>query len=348
MFCGERTDYVGDQSIFKSRANQWARGIIDVLETEYPAAMHHVNDSADDVLVIPNQLHPSFWGAYDWHSSVHMQCTAVRLLDYVSDEQVKTELSALLSSRLTSINLEIEREYLLANPAYERPYGWAWIIQLAAECQRSKRPEAETWVEAIGPLVRTVSRLFIEWLPTMSAPIRHGVHDNTAFSMFLALEAGRAVGLYELNDLISEYACKWFQGDVNYPVQWEFSGHDFLSPGLSEALLMQQVLGEHEFSKWVSGFYMQTADAIERYLEVPEINDLHDGKQSHLFGLALTKAWMLLELCESLPVSIDQEISSGAQRLITFAEGQLVGADFMSTHWLITYAVRAQLAMTNF
>ena len=51
---------MGDQSIFKSRANQWARGIIDVLETEYPAAMHHVNDSADDVLVIPNQLHPSF------------------------------------------------------------------------------------------------------------------------------------------------------------------------------------------------------------------------------------------------------------------------------------------------
>ena len=332
------------QAVRGFREDKWARGLINVLRTEYPSSMHHVSESADDVSIVPSQLHPSFWGAFDWHSSVHMQCTAVRLLGNLSDEQTKTELVTLLDDRLTTDKLEAERHYLLAKPAYERPYGWVWVMQLAAECARSKQPEAKHWLLALTPLVKTVEELLMEWLPTMSAPIRHGVHDNTAFSMYLALEAGHILGLHDMNAAIRKYSRLWFENDVNYPVQWEFSGHDFLSAGLTEALLMRKVLDCNDFRDWFRRFFPDQPAVIGQYLRAPVVNDIHDGKQSHLFGLALTRAWMLLELSESFSGSLQGQIHSGIQGLKRFAEDQLVEADFMSTHWLITYALRVQLA----
>ncbi|MFD5311964.1 DUF2891 family protein, partial [Streptomyces ardesiacus] len=46
---------------------------------EYPNFPAHLVTSADEQLE-PRLLHPAFYGAYDWHSSVHMHWLLVRLL----------------------------------------------------------------------------------------------------------------------------------------------------------------------------------------------------------------------------------------------------------------------------
>ena len=49
---------------------------------------------------------------------------------------------------------------------------------------------------------------------------------------------------------------------------------------------------------------------------------------------------MLVELAEHF----DDSALPRAQALAASAEPQLIEGDFMSTHWLITYALRYQLA----
>ena len=176
------------------------------------------------------------------------------------------------------------------------------------------------------------------WLASLNQPVRHGMHSNTAFNLFLILEAAEKLGLDSLANSVREAAVRLFGNDHNYPLEWELSGHDFLSNGLSEALLMSRVLPD--FDEWFDGFLPHRAEALDFLTKIPEVLDPTDGRLAHLYGLALSRAWMLVELAEHF----DTSALPRAQALAASAEPQLIDGDFMSTHWLITYALRYQLA----
>ena len=135
-----------------------------------------------------------------------------------------------------------------------------------------------------------------------------------------------------------EAALRLFGNDRNYPLEWELSGHDFLSNSLSEALLMSRVLPD--FDEWFDGFLPHRAEALDFLTQIPEVLDPTDGRLAHRYGLALSRAWMLSELAEYF----DASALPRAHALAASAEPQLIDGDFMSTHWLITYALRYQLA----
>ena len=308
-------------------ASAWASGIVGVLEREFPAAMHHTSASADDCHVRPRELHPSFYGCFDWHSSVHMQYSGV-LLDTTLGPESPAELAALLDERLSPNALAVEHEYLTQHPGYEMPYGRAWLLQLA-----SARPS-----EAMDELVELTAQHCQSWLVSLNQPVRHGMHSNTAFNLFLILEAAEKLQLSSLAASVREAAVRLFGNDRDYPLEWELSGHDFLSNGLSEALLMSRVLPD--FDEWFDGFLPHRAEALDFLTKIPEVLDPTDGRLAHLYGLALSRAWMLVELAEHF----DASALPRAQALAASAEPQLIDGDFMSTHWLITYALRYQLA----
>ena len=308
-------------------ASAWASGIVGVLEREFPAAMHHTSASADDCHARPRELHPSFYGCFDWHSSVHMQYSGV-LLDTTLGPESPAELAALLDERLSPNALAVEHEYLTQHPGYEMPYGRAWLLQLA-----SVRPS-----EAMDELVELTAQHCQSWLASLNQPVRHGMHSNTAFNLFLILEAAEKLGLESLADSVREAAVRLFGNDHSYPLEWELSGHDFLSNGLSEALLMSRVLPD--FDEWFDGFLPHRAETLDFLTKIPDVLDPTDGRLAHLYGLALSRAWMLVELAEHF----DASALPRAQALAASAEPQLIDGDFMSTHWLITYALRYQLA----
>lgn len=322
----------------------WADTVLQVLGTTYPYGAAHVTTGTDDVDADPVRLHPAFHGSFDWHSSAHMQWSAVRLLTLAPEalgaERV-ARLTALLDQRLTLEHGRVEAAYLRERPSYERPYGWAWAGMLAAAVADCPRPEARGWAAALAPVADTVADLLLAWLPRLAYPVRHGVHGNTAFAASLALEAYGALGRADVVDAVGQHARRWFGSDRDYPASWEPSGNDFLSPALCEADLMRRVLSPAEFTDWLARFLPTLGTEDDPLLRVPKVLDRTDGQLVHLFGLGLSRAWQLRLLSSSLPVQSRQRVAAASATQIAVVSQEIVAGDFMSTHWLVSFALLA-------
>ncbi|AWB83685.1 DUF2891 family protein [Corynebacterium liangguodongii] len=325
-------------------ADPWAATIVSALDRHYPWNSAHSASDPQDCDVTPHRLHPSFHGCLDWHSSVHMQYSAVVLLGEGVGDGLAGELAQRLDARLQPAHTQVEAEYVRARRSYERPYGWAWATQLAAACARSSHPGAPRWAEAMAPLSEVVFDNLLEWLPTLAYPVRTGVHDNTAFSLSLLLDSARELGREDVCEAIVDHAMRWFGADRDYPVVYEPSGNDFLSAALCEASLMRRVMDPGAFGAWLGRFLPRLGEADDPLLATPTVLDRTDGKSVHLFGLALSRAWHLRELAGWLDEPAARRAEAAARDNLAAVAEEIVSGDFMSTHWLVTFALRALLA----
>src|SRR5437773_6665078 len=125
----------------------------------------------------------------------------------------------------------------------------------------------------------------IQYLRTSPYPVRSGAHGNTAFACVLALDYAQCANDAAFIEIISDAATRWYFKDSNYPVAYEPSADDFLSPGLIEALLMKRILPSDEFSEWIGRFLPRDLGPLGR---PPKVTDHADAKQSHLDGLCLS------------------------------------------------------------
>jgi hypothetical protein len=190
-----------------SRATAWAGTVVSAVRQRYPWAAQHTVTGPGDVDVTPTRLHPAFHGSFDWHSCVHMHWSGLTLLDLPGapvESQAAEALTALLDERLTAAHIAVEAELLRRRPSFERPYGWAWGLQLAAAAHTSPRARARGWAEALTPMREVLVARFRAWLSGMPLPVRAGVHSNTAFALTLARDAACALGEDELLSLIDE------------------------------------------------------------------------------------------------------------------------------------------------
>jgi hypothetical protein len=318
-------------------AAAWANIACEVLETPYPYGAGHASYGPDDVDVTPDRLHPAFHGSYDWHSSAHMQWSLVRLLALAPD-QVGERPAEVLDQRLTPEAIGAEAAYLRERPSYERPYGWAWAAMLVAAGRQTD------WAAALTPLGDVIADLVLRWLPKQAYPVRHGVHLNSAFALALLFEAYDELGRADVVDAIKTRALEWFGNDTTYDTRFEPSGTDFLSPALSEAELMRRVLPNGEFASWLAKFLPGLGkDAHLHLLDVPITDNSGDGQLAHLSGLALSRAWQLRTIAPALP-DVADVLRAGADRQVNAVLPTVTGGDFMSTHWLVSFALLADQA----
>lgn len=309
--------------------------------TVYPWADQHVVTGPDDVDVTPARLHPAFHGSFDWHSCVHMLASGVTLLTLVPDAlapATRTDLEALLDARLLPGNTAVEAALFRRRPGFERPYGWAWALRLAAVTGGTR------WGGALAPVAEAVLGHLPGWLARLDAPIRTGTHDNTAFSLGLLRDAAGALGRPDVVAAVDALARAAYLGDAAYPVAWEPGGHDFLSAALSEATLMRRLLPAGEFGAWLDAFHPTLGTDADPLLGVPQVRDPSDGKAVHLLGLALSRAWRLRELAGSVDAARSARMRAAADAQVTAVAGHVSGGDFMATHWLVTYALAAELS----
>ena len=138
--------------------------------------------------------------------------------------------------------------------AFERPYGLAWLLQLAAELRESDAPEARAWSAALEPLENLAAERISQWLPKLTRPIRVGEHSQTAFAFGLMLDWARTAGDREFEELLTLKIRQLHLADDDCPLAWEPGGQDFLSPCLAEADLMRRVLPARQFAVWLTGF----------------------------------------------------------------------------------------------
>ncbi|HEY2026535.1 MAG TPA: DUF2891 family protein, partial [Gemmatimonadaceae bacterium] len=115
-------------------ASIFARVTLGHVEREYPNKLDHVLNSADDVSG-PRDLHPIFFGSFDWHSCVHGYWLLATLLRLQPSVPEAPAIRALFDDAFTAEKVAAEVVYL-ARPSsrgFERPYGWGWLLKLQAE-----------------------------------------------------------------------------------------------------------------------------------------------------------------------------------------------------------------------
>src|SRR4029453_6032473 len=156
---------------------------------------------------------------------------------------------SVLNAPLTDHKLAAEVEHFKRKEekAFERPYGWTWLLRLAVELHDWDDADAKRWSAPVKPLAELIAARYVEHFPKQTYPIRSGVHPNTAFGFAFAHDYARATGDARLKALVEERARAYFGDDADAPAKWEPSGADFFSPCLMEADLMRRVLSPAEF-----------------------------------------------------------------------------------------------------
>ena len=126
------------------QANRLAHLPVKCISQEYPNKLSQTLVGPDE-LQSPRQLHPSFYGCFDWHSSVHGHWVLVKLLNDFPELKNKAEVQARLLESLSKENMAKETEYFLKKHerSYERTYGWAWYLKLVDEIKGSKIEEVK-------------------------------------------------------------------------------------------------------------------------------------------------------------------------------------------------------------
>jgi len=320
----------------QDQAARFARLALDCVHKQYPNKIAHSLNSDADVKP-PRELTPAFYGCYDWHSSVHGHWLLVRLLRLFPGAPFASEARRALAESLTPAHIAEEVKYLNTEgrSSFERPYGLAWLLQLAAELKEFDDAEARQWSAALGPLEDAVTGRIAGWLPKLEHPIRTGEHNNTAFSMGLMLDYARIAGKGEFGRLVESRARDYYLRDVACPLTYEPSGEDFLSPCLAEADAVRRILPQSEFALWFTRFLPRVD------LEPTRVTDVTDGKLYHLAGLNLSRAWMIGGILSKLPADDARRapLSALAARLRQAGLESIRSEHYEGGHWLGSFAV---------
>jgi hypothetical protein len=325
-------------------SERYAATIIGAVQREYPNDLRHLMTGPDD-RPTPREIHPAFYGCFDWHSAVEMHWALVRLLRLTPDVPLSGDIRTVLNDHLTAEALATEAAYFGDHPGFKRPYGWGWTLMLAHELSTWDDPDAQRWSANLRPLADTVTDLFVTWLPRATYPIREGVHSNSAFGFARSLPFARARAAHGdgvLLDAIDHTARRWFGDDADYPAGWEPNGADFLSPALTEAELMSELLEPTTFTEWLDRFLPGLAAGRPGSLFEPAVvSDPTDGQIGHLHGLNLYRAYVWQRLARVLPDGDTRTplLREAARRHADASLPAVCGGDYLVEHWLACYAV---------
>ena len=310
---------------------------------EYPHKLDHVLAGDTDALG-PRALHPMFFGSFDWHSCVHGYWMLARCLRRFPDRAECADVRALFDATFTDAKVEAECAYLRRpeSRGFERPYGWAWLLMLAAELKRFDTEDGRRWSAALQPLADAFVQRFIAFLPLATYPVRAGVHSNTAFALALADEYADVSGDEDLRRLLRSCGRRWYGGDHDCQA-WEPSQDEFLSSALTEAEAMRRLLDAEAFAPWLSAFLPRIARREPATLFTPAtVSDRSDGKIAHLDGLNLSRAWCWRGIAKALPEG-DPVRAIALETADAHLQSALphVAGDYMGEHWLASFALLA-------
>jgi hypothetical protein len=308
---------------------------------EYPNKIAHVLNSPDDVKG-PRALTPAFYGCYDWHSSVHGHWMLARLAREFPKAPFAAKAMAALAANITPANIAGEVAYFNApgRESFERPYGLAWLLQLAAELREMPTADAAALAAALQPLEKAVVARLMQWLPKLAYPIREGEHPQTAFAFGLILDYARGTDA-ALHAMVVEKVRAFHLNDCECPLDYEPSGQDFLSPCIAEADLMRRVLAPTEFAAWLTTFLPRLSNADSpAWLPIAVVTDRADGKLAHLDGLNLSRAWMLEGIASGLPAgdARHRPLLAAAEAHAESGLASVTGEHYAGGHWLGSFA----------
>ena len=330
-----------------AQASRFARLTLAGIVREYPNKPGDVLLSVRD-LRPTKEVHPAFYGCYDWHSSVHGHWMLVRLLKLFPDLPEARLIRRRLAANLSRANLAAEGATFNRPEAksFERTYGWAWLLKLAQELGQgagSADEEMQAWSRNLKPLADTIVALYLDFLPRQTYPIRTGLHNNTAFGLAFAHDYAAFARKAKLKSLIAARAKSYYLADRDYPAAFEPGGSDFFSPALIEADLMRRVLQRDRFRSWFGKFLPDLKSGRLAGLLAPaRVTDRSDPQLIHLDGLNLSRAWCMRAIAASLsPRDRARTVLLRSARAHARAGlARIFSGHYGGEHWLASFAVQ--------
>lgn len=116
---------------------------------------------------------------------------------------------------------------------------------------------------------------------------------------------------------------------------------------------MAEVITEDELAQWLPGFFYELSPESPALTPV-EVRDPADGQQSHLYGLGLSVASSVMRLAPHLQniaeATDDSALFDRVEGMLTRVDQLMspgleaaVSDEFMSSHWIATFAWEALL-----
>src|SRR4051812_36097160 len=185
------------QRLLAGRASDLAAVALANIIREYPNVVRHVMSGPEDRLW-PRDIHPAFYGSFDWHSCVEMHWLLGRLLrsapQHVPQERTRAALGRHLSAEpgapgAAGVSGPGQRSHVSAEPLaaeaayvserdqriFERPYGWGWALWLVNGTATWDDVDARRWTAILEPLADVLTDSYLQWLPKATYPVRYGV-----------------------------------------------------------------------------------------------------------------------------------------------------------------------------
>lgn len=350
----EASDWVRHDLLDRAAATRLTRTAIESARREYPHQLDHVLAGAGSVRA-PRDLHPAFYGSYDWHSAVHNHWLLVYALRRWPDAPTAHEAVALLDEHLDEALLARELAYFedQETGAAEGPYGWAWLALLDAElvgvgvgvdaadiggAPRGQRWRA--WRAAVAPLARLLAERCLAGLENSAVPTHEGRHRNSAFALSMLLAAARMRGDDAQAERIGRCALRWFAGPGT-AVPEVCSAQDFFSPLWTVADLLARLLPATGFASWFGTHLGADRDAVRgRLADLDAV--VGSLPEPTAVGLRLSLAWCLEQVAATLDPEADPRVPvlrDAARRWVTFGLEHAVSGRFIGDHWLPTFAM---------
>jgi hypothetical protein len=335
---------LSSQSISEETTIKLARLPLHCINAEFPNKTSHTADSITDAVLLPSQLHPSFYGCFDWHSSVHGHWLLIKVLKQFPLIPIRDSVVEILSNSFQPQKIKDEAAYFTqykTSNTWERTYGWAWLLKLDNELISWDDPLGKQWHEVLQPLTQKIVELWKIFLPKQTYPNRTGVHPNTAFGLVFALDWSRAMKDTAFENAIIKSAKGFYLNNTATPAYLEPDGSDFLSPSLEIADLMRRILNKPQFVSWLNKFY--ESRSIKRLTQLPVVSDRTDYQIVHLDGLALSRAWCMRGIAKELPPAHPWKnlFEKTAADFLTRTLPNVASGNYGGDHWLATFALYA-------
>jgi len=101
-------------------ASHLASLTLKCIEQQFPNKTSHTSNSDSDHSLLPRQLHPAFYGCFDWHSCVHGHWMLVKLLKRFPGLPEADAIRNAINKTITKENIEQEVKY------FDMPLTASW------------------------------------------------------------------------------------------------------------------------------------------------------------------------------------------------------------------------------
>jgi hypothetical protein len=295
-------------------------------------------------------LWPSFYGCFDWHSSVHNHWCLVKLLKSFPDIPEAQAIRERLNQSFDPRSIEKELRFVQSHEfgIFEFPYGQSWLLKVADELSDWDDPDASLWLENLLPLSDYIAAVHIWYWRNITPKKRiSGSHDSPSMGLAFAHDYALTFNHSELQKVIDSTAIAYYLKSGYKDLAEEPIGYDFMSGGLLVTDIMRKVLSPKKLKKWLKSFAPELLNLkdVEKVMLIKK-TEKHDEYESHWDGYHLNRIWCL----NGLLISLDRKVikpelrnawTTNMNDMWDYAQKSIGIGNYDIDHWLSSFSVFA-------